>query len=167
MVSKHIRGLIGLGNKGIEYKKTYHNIGVLAQAFFKEKIHAEFPETQLYFFSVSSFMNTSGAPVQKFLKLHNLLPEEAVLIHDDSDLLLGEYKLTFGGGDGGHKGVQHVLEVLKTNDIWRLKIGVRSPDEQIRIKAGEFVLKTIPVKDFKIFTDVFERAWDELRAKLK
>lgn len=166
MVSKNLRGLIGLGNKGLEYEKTYHNVGALAQAFFKTQLHERYPDAKLFFFTISSFMNTSGLPVKKFLKLHNLTPEEVVVIHDDSDQMIGSYKCVFAGGDGGHKGVQSIIETLGTNEFWRLKIGVRSPDEAVRQKAGDFVLKNISTKDQKILHEVFVRALAELEAKI-
>lgn len=167
MVSKSIRAIIGLGNKGLEYEKTYHNVGALAQAFFQEKAKESLPDTKLFFFKVSSFMNVSGLPVKKFLKLHNLSPDEVLIIHDDSDQPLGNYKLVFAGGDGGHKGIQSIIEALGTNEFWRLKIGVRNPEENVRAKAGDFVLKNISAANQKTLQDVFVRALAQVTPKIQ
>jgi len=99
-------------------------------------------------------MNESGGFVKKMLRKKGVRPEALLVIHDDSDLNLGSFKLSFGRGSAGHKGAESVIRTLGTKDFWRLRIGIR-PIVGRRKKAGEFVLKKISAKDKKTLESVF------------
>ncbi|MDP3956608.1 MAG: hypothetical protein Q8P97_01260, partial [bacterium] len=94
-----------------------------------------------------TFMNDSGAATRSALKYFKVPADELLLVHDDSDILLGKYKLSFGRGAGGHKGVESVIHALGGKNFWRLRIGVREAARnkitKKPLKAGEFVLKNI------------------------
>ena len=93
-------------------------------------------------------MNRSGAFVEKTLNKHKIKPEELIVVHDDSDIELGKYKISFGRGSAGHNGVQSIINTLKTKDFWRLRIGIGKISDQ-KTKAEEFVLKKSPKKIWK------------------
>lgn len=156
-----IKALIGLGNKGKEYAHTFHNIGAWTLSLFEAYAHAE-ERAQLLFEYPSGSMNESGAPLRSWLENHNLTAQDILIIHDDSDLPVGSYKLVQGGGSGGHKGVQSIINNLGTEDLWRLRIGIRDPQETVRIKALDFVLHRFPKEFEPIFESVAQRAWTEL-----
>ena len=101
-------------------------------------------------------MNNSGKFVVKAAKKAGAKPEEILIAHDDSDLEIGKYKIDFGRGAGGHHGIESIQKHLKTNDFWRLRIGIRPANETVRQKAEEFVLKKISSNDKKILGSVFE-----------
>ncbi|KKU94146.1 MAG: Peptidyl-tRNA hydrolase [Candidatus Jorgensenbacteria bacterium GW2011_GWA1_48_13] len=150
---------IGLGNPGKEYGNTYHNVGHL----FIDYMNGKNPELKYKFKKSTVFMNESGRFVfEEFLKFTNLKAQNLLVVHDDSDLALGRFKLSFGSGSAGHKGVQSVIDALKTKNFWRLRIGVRSPQEKNRQKAEDFVLKTIKSSDKKILLEVFEKIRNQL-----
>jgi PTH1 family peptidyl-tRNA hydrolase len=153
-----IKAFVGLGNKGSEYEATYHNVGVFVadQMLHREDAERSFEKIKLY--PISGFMNESGAAVGTWLKLHNLLIGDCLVIHDDSDLPVGEYKIARGGGSAGHKGVESLITHFKTEDFWRLRVGVRDPKEQVRKKAGEFVLERWSGTDEQYFRDVAAKA---------
>jgi PTH1 family peptidyl-tRNA hydrolase len=117
---------------------------------------------QIRLYPLKGFMNESGAPVRSWLKLNNVSVDEVVVAHDDSDLPLGTYKLVRGGGSAGHKGIESLLSAFGTPDFWRLRIGVRDPNEQVRKKAFDFVLSAWSAADEKQFVTVCERAWPEI-----
>jgi len=158
---------IGLGNPGREYVHTYHNVGHSFIDFLNAKRCAlrDLLKSPVY-------MNESGRFVVQELKREGVKPEELLTIHDDSDLELGEFKLSFGRGSAGHKGVQSIIDALKTKNFWRLRIGVRnagglvrrSPNEALlrqrlrRAKAGDFVLKKIAKSDAAVLERVFSQA---------
>lgn len=114
-------------------------------------------------------MNHSGVFAAKMLKKQNVKPENLLVVHDDSDLKIGAYKLVFGRGAAGHHGVESVQAALKTKNFWRLRIGVRPerkadlPAEAPRAKAGEFVLKKISAGHRKLLERVFEEAAEEIK----
>ena len=78
-----------------------------------------------------------------------------VIIHDDSDIPVGDFKRANGGGSAGHKGIQSIIDHLHTEDFARIRIGIREKDEAHRKKAGDFVLSPIAAADRKIFEECF------------
>ena len=155
-----ITTLIGLGNSGAEYDRTYHNVGEFVAGVLKRTN----PEALLNVYPVSGFMNECGAAIRAWLKMHNLSLEESVVIHDDSDLPLGSYKISRGGGSAGHKGIESIVVQLGTSDFWRLRIGIRDPHEEVRRKAGDFVLSHWNTAAESSFCSVAVAALPELRA---
>lgn len=156
-----IRIIVGLGNEGEEYVRTYHNVGAYISDHLKN--NEILPRSR--FFELTGYMNSIGGPVRNFATQKNVLPIEMLVIHDETDLPVGEYKLSFGGGSAGHKGVQSLIDNLGTSDFWRLRMGVRDPREQVRRKAEEFVLHEWSAAEETIFTEVGERARKELIMK--
>lgn len=156
--------IIGLGNPDKEYQNTYHNVGFLFVDFLAKN------KTGLsHFPTIKSdvFMNLSGKFVLTALKKHNTKPDELLLIHDDSDLEIGKYKLSFGRGAAGHHGVESVIASLKTKNFWRLRIGIRPPEKLVsagkRLKAEKFVLKKISKANLEILEKTFSEAISVLR----
>ncbi len=160
----NIRVIAGLGNEGGEYEKTYHNVGSFAASYFKKAHLDEYPLVK-FEDQIGGYMNSIGIPLFRLIKSAGISPSEVVIIHDDSDQLAGDFKLVFGGGSGGHKGVVSVIDNFQTDQFWRLKIGIRDPKEQVRQKAEEFVLKHWSKAEEEVFVSVLERAWEELRGK--
>ncbi len=162
--------IIGLGNPGPKYAHTYHNLGTLMADFLIK----EWPSEQLgeisskklkiiRFEQVSigqslAFMNQSGEVVKDAAKKLHLPPKNILILHDDSDLEIGRYKLAFGQGPAGHKGISSVIECLKTKDFWRLRLGIRPNHKtsQTRPKAGTFVLKNINPKNRFILKELIK-----------
>jgi peptidyl-tRNA hydrolase, PTH1 family len=151
--------IVGLGNPGKRYNDTYHNIGVRAvttiagdKAFtkpfsvFKGKPFEYMKIGSRAYIKPLTFMNESGKAVYASLKYFGVTPDEVLVIHDDSDIEAGHYKLSRGGGSAGHNGIKSVIQYLGTEDFWRLRIGVRGEHAE---KAGDFVLQKISPEDEK------------------
>ena len=100
-------------------------------------------------------MNQSGPVIKQALDYFKFKPQDIVVVHDDSDMTVGNYKLSFDQRSAGHKGVQSIIDALGTQKFWRLKIGIRPASEQVRQKAEEFVLKKISKKDLAILEKIF------------
>ncbi|MBS3903322.1 MAG: aminoacyl-tRNA hydrolase [Anaplasmataceae bacterium] len=160
---KGFRLVVGLGNPGSRYTKTYHNVGFLfvkelgkkaewieEGALFShasldwehEKVHLLLPQT---------FMNLSGEAVMTALRKYKIKPEEILVVHDDSDLALGSHKLSIGQRSAGHRGVQSIIDTLKTKEFYRLRIGIRTKPG----KASDFVLRKISPTDFEVLQKLF------------
>jgi len=166
MVSDEAKKIIvGLGNPGQEYKNTYHNVGLLAMEkmvrgddtlWEKHKNLFAYLETDdSMFIRPLTYMNESGKAVREALKKFNVKPDRLTIIHDDSDITVGNYKISFARNSAGHKGVQSIIDALKTNAFTRVRIGIRPAREVRRQKAGEFALKKITPRDKKILDTVF------------
>ena len=136
--------IIGLGNPDPKYENTFHNVGHLFVDFSGKGVKSEV------------FMNKSGEFAKEQIKKNKVKPEQLLIVHDDSDIELGKYKLSFGRSSAGHRGVQNIIDQLKTQDFWRLRIGIRPPREKVRAKADELVLKKISPANKKKLEEVFE-----------
>ena len=161
--------IAGLGNPGKEYENTYHNAGFLAVDYFINKVKKlslknlkekkfEYAENgTAIFIKPLSYINESGLAVKNALKYFKTGSDELLIIHDDSDILIGEYKLSFERGSGGHKGIESIISHLKTNKFWRIRIGIRPPAKtgSTRKKAVEFVLKNISPAHKRLLMSVF------------
>lgn len=153
--------IIGLGNPGDEYKNTKHNIGreivlklakkydfpafthdkkanalVSVGKIEKEKTILALPET---------FMNKSGLAASVLTKYYKVKPEHLYVVHDDIDLTVGRIKLSFAKSSAGHKGVEHVIKNLKTNEFYRVRVGISNARKTKQ--ALEVVLKKFSAKE--------------------
>lgn len=168
--SKGIKLIFGLGNPGAAYANTYHNAGIIFLDYianatekneFKKSVGGLFAYRRTGGTILAknlNFMNEAGDAVKKAAIVNKIKPAEILLVHDDSDLRLGEIKFSFGRGAGGHKGVASTIKTLKTKSFWRLRIGIRPQREKIRAKAMIFVLRPIKSADRKILEAVFRVA---------
>lgn len=136
--------IIGLGNPGEDYQNTNHNVGFMTVDFLGKGIKSE------------AYMNKSGEFVKQEIKKAKVKPENLLVIHDDSDIELGKYKLSFGRSSAGHRGVQNIIDQLKTDKFWRLRIGIRPAKEKVRTKAEDLVLKKISPANRKKLEAVFK-----------
>lgn len=156
--------IIGLGNPGEEYENTRHNLGFIIAdriakdsevAFsFDKKFNAETAKAKVEGKPVilakpHTFVNKSGEAARKLKLFYKTKPENMVIIHDDLDIEFGDFKLSFAKDSGGHRGVQNIIDNLKTNKFWRLRIGTanrrltaarRNPLKAKKEAVGNFVL---------------------------
>ncbi|HVN26346.1 MAG TPA: aminoacyl-tRNA hydrolase [Candidatus Paceibacterota bacterium] len=166
---------VGLGNPGPDYESTYHNAGRMAldvwasreegdAAFRRHGDLFEYLKGSLRIFvRPLTFMNESGLAVREALKAFNVEPGRMIVLHDESDLALGSFRLSHGGASAGHKGIQSVIDHIHTDAFGRGRIGVRDPAERGRKKAGDFVLNPMPPADIALI----QGAIDELIAALE
>lgn len=137
--------IAGLGNPGKQYEKSRHNVGFLvldqlaadlsgkktkwnASAKAKSQyLKTEIANQPVELLKPQTFMNNSGAAVAYAAKNHNLGAAHIIIVHDDLDLPLGEFKIQKNRGAAGHNGVQSVIDRLGTRDFIRVRIGIASP----------------------------------------
>lgn len=149
-----IKLIAGLGNPSKEHEDSYHNVGFIALDFLTKRLLAKkfktnkklpflcFKKNSLILIKPSTFMNESGKAISAAANFFKIKPEEILIIHDDSDIYLGNFKLSFNRGSAGHRGVESIIKHLGGKNFWRLRIGIRSKASQ-REKAGQFVLSKI------------------------
>jgi PTH1 family peptidyl-tRNA hydrolase len=126
----NIKLIISIGNPGHKYEKTRHNAGHIILDLLLED--ENFSKTQVKMFKSDSFMNDSGIFVKSKLNYYRLVTENLLIIHDDLDISLGDYKLQRSRGPKVHNGLLSIEQHLRTKDFWRLRIGI---DNRI-IKSG-------------------------------
>lgn len=93
-------------------------------------------------------MNNSGLAVSLVAKFYKIDPADIWIIHDEVDLPLGAMKIRFGGSSAGHKGVESIIESLKTDKFWRFRLGI---GEQ-KSKLSNQKAKVRPIDDFVLGT---------------
>ena len=153
--------IVGLGNPGVKFQNTRHNAGVWTfenwsknQAFSdfspKKKLEAKISENPECLIALSqTFMNESGKMVAKIMREFKIPAKNLLVVHDDSDLTLGNFKLQYNRGAAGHNGVSSIIKSIGTKEFFRLRIGMRPPAAENRIKAENLVLKKFRQPEIK------------------
>lgn len=128
----------GLGNPGAEYEKTRHNAGFMAAdklaikhevLFNKHKFESVYGEIKLdgkrvFILKPQTYMNNSGTAVSAIAKFYKIPTENIIIMFDDISLDVGKLRIRRSGTHGGHNGIKDIIELMGTNDIKRIKIGV-------------------------------------------
>lgn len=167
------RVIVGLGNPGVEYAITRHNVGqrVVAQAAVEWSIPLYFNGLtqrgvgRLYGHSVVlalpvTFMNMSGEAVEELVTAHDVQARDVIVVHDDLDLPSGCLRIRPGGGTGGHKGLQSIVMALGTESFVRLKIGIGRP--VLEVDPADFVLAPFTPAEWADLQPVLTRAVEGL-----
>lgn len=143
--------IAGLGNFGLEYKSTRHNIGFdvvdnLAARFdctfeskrFAERAKFRHKGRQFFLIKPTTFMNLSGKAVRYWLNKLGLELEQLLIVVDEVNLPLGAIRLRSSGSDGGHNGLENIIEILGTRNFSRMRIGIG--DDYPRGGQSDYVL---------------------------
>lgn len=179
--------IIGLGNPDKEYFETRHNVGFLFLDFLAKEIKASdfqtekkllaeiasgnFEGQKIILAKPQTFVNQSGEASKKIKTYYKIPLENILVVHDDLDVPFGLTKLSPGSGAGGHKGIQSIIGQLKTENFYRLKIGLagaklkiarsQKSDEKRKAMVADFVLSkftpTEKAKLKKIFKEGLEK----------
>jgi PTH1 family peptidyl-tRNA hydrolase len=133
--------IAGLGNPGLQYADTRHNVGFMLLdylardrkvSFAESKWKASIAKTIIWdesgvLLKPQTFMNISGTAVAAVAQFYKVSTDNIIVIHDDLDMPLGRIKIVSGGGAGGHNGVRSCIEHLGTRNFSRIKIGIGRP----------------------------------------
>lgn len=155
--------IIGLGNPGKEYGNTRHSLGFMAIGAFAEK-HAfpafammedntlvsesQFAGKTVILAKPQTFMNKSGYSAKKMVKHYSLSKGKILpnlwVINDDLDIPQGKIKISQNRGAAGHKGVQSIIDQLKTKNFVRFRIGIAPLTAPLKkIPSDKLVLKKL------------------------
>ena len=166
--------IIGLGNPGLEYRNTKHNIGFkVVEAIAKEsniKINKELCSSLLGRGSISgqdvtlvfpqTYMNLSGHSVGELYKNEIKNIEDLIVICDDVNLKLGRIRLRKRGSSGGHKGLKSIIDILGRDDFVRLRVGIATDLHKGDIT--NYVLSAFKRKDLKNVSHAVSLAKDAI-----
>ncbi len=129
-----IKLVVFLGNRGKEYEKTRHNAGFLLGDYlypnvpWQSKFHSFFyADGERKLLKPLLFMNLSGSAVSEASSFYKIKSKEILVVHDDMALPIGEYKTQEGGGTKGHNGIKNIRDSIKSDDFYRLRIGIGKP----------------------------------------
>lgn len=110
-----------------------------------------------------TFMNLSGKAVRSLLGWYRLIPNDLLVIYDDMDLPLGKIRIRERGSSGGHRGIQSIIDWLKSQDFPRLRIGISRPEET---GAIGYVLANFTDEEQRVVNDALYRAADAVETIL-
>lgn len=145
--------VVGLGNPGEEYIGTRHNTGRMAlEVFRKQNDFSDWEENKKYgslqsegklekekvlLLEPETFMNKSGKALADLIS-NPKKAEKLVVIHDDLDLPLGRFKISFNKSSGGHRGVESIIRAIKTEGFVRIRVGISTPKKEgVKKPQGE------------------------------
>ncbi|MFZ3070146.1 MAG: aminoacyl-tRNA hydrolase [Anaerolineaceae bacterium] len=145
--------IVGLGNPGVEYRHTRHNVGFMVVETLADKLEISMKQVKfksqigsgkvdgnlLVLAKPLTFMNDSGSAVSQLLRYFKVPLTNLLVIHDDLDLPLGMLRLRPAGGSAGQRGMQSITDRLGSKEYPRLRIGIGRPSG--RMDPADYVLK--------------------------
>ena len=147
--------MVGLGNPGLKYEFTRHNIGFRIVDNLARDIEIEFKKVKSYYSLISrgminnhkvmlvkpqTFMNLSGRAVSKVVSYYKIPLQDLLIVYDDLNLEFGQVRIRKKGSTGGHKGIESIMQYLHSEEIPRLRIGIGSPSANFNFDCVSYVL---------------------------
>jgi peptidyl-tRNA hydrolase, PTH1 family len=177
--------IVALGNPEAQHEKSRHNAGWLAVDHYIKKINWKkenkfnaliAKENDILFVKPLTYMNLSGDSVYKIMNYYKLLPKKyglilkkdsnlidiLTIIHDDIDIDLGKYKIASNSSSAGHRGIQSIINRLRTKKFNRLRLGIKTPLLRQIIPADKFVLQKFSQEELNILFSTVDKAWPEI-----
>ena len=173
--------ITGLGNPGREYENTRHNAGFVAADILSDKFNINVNKSKfdaiygdgtiagarVLLVKPQTYMNLSGTAIQKLSSFYKIPTNKIIVMHDDVSLDVGKIRIRRKGRAGGQKGLANIINLLGTEEIPRIKIGVGAkphPDYDMK----DWVLGKIPSEqqaDFKLACENAVKAVEEIIAR--
>jgi len=172
--------IVGLGNPGLKYFNTRHNTGFLVidklAEFFKIKsfeitdnfqaASVNYKEKNLVLMKPLTYMNSSGRAVKHIAEILNLTNDKFLVIYDDVNLDFGTLRLRPSGSDGGQNGIASVIYEMESEEIPRLRVGIKNDAELEKLKIygginlADFVLSPFTDDESKNIDKVIDAVKD-------
>jgi PTH1 family peptidyl-tRNA hydrolase len=161
------KAVFGLGNPGLAYALTRHNVGFEVIDLYR-KVHRirrkgriessalVYSTGELLLVKPMTYMNESGQAVRAVLDRHRVELADALVVYDDLDLPLGRVKILPSGGPGSHKGMQSVLRSVESENVSRLRIGIETADRDAT--GRDYVLDRFTKDEWATVTLALQRA---------
>jgi len=130
--------IVGLGNPGLEYERTRHNVGFWAVddlhcrlkcSPWKGKFGGQYAKSDdgfVFLLKPQTYMNKSGEPTKQLAHFFKIATDHVIVIHDELDFEPGMVKLKVGGGAGGHNGLRSLISCIGA-DFVRVRLGIGKP----------------------------------------
>ncbi|MEI8350467.1 MAG: aminoacyl-tRNA hydrolase [Candidatus Omnitrophota bacterium] len=162
--------IFGLGNPGLEYKQTRHNVGFMVidklaqrqkivfkrslrfEAFFAAGVMAG---EDISLVKPRTFMNRSGSCVRNVLSHYRLTTDKMLVVYDDADLPLGAIRFRKKGSSAGHQGMASIIERTATQDIARLRIGIGKSSKE---DLARYVLDEFSTQEKTVIEEAIEKS---------
>jgi PTH1 family peptidyl-tRNA hydrolase len=175
-----VKLVVGLGNPGIEYQFTPHNLGYLTIDRIAERakvdVHSrrcqaatakvKLAGQDVLLAKPETYMNLSGLSVRKLVDDLGIDPaNDLIVVYDELDLPLGAIRVRPRGGTAGHNGLESIIGALGTEEFTRVRLGI-APDHVVR-DGAKYVLAQFKKAQLEVIDEVLDRAADAVEAILK
>ncbi len=164
--------IVGLGNPGLEYAPTRHNVGFGCVDTLAERLAVRFNQKRarslvaigeiggqrVALAKPLTYMNLSGEAVRLLLQELGVTPEDLLVVFDDVDLPLGKLRLRAEGSAGTHNGIRNIVRVLGTEAFPRLRIGIGRPPPGVEVR--DYVLSPFLPEEREAVRDSIARSAD-------
>jgi peptidyl-tRNA hydrolase, PTH1 family len=171
--------IAGLGNPGIEYVLTPHNLGFMAVDRLAEDLGLEVnrPEAQaliarghwqgceIVLAKPQTYMNLSGQPIARLMERYEIPPEDLLVWVDDLDLPLGSLRIRPNGSAGSHNGLKSIIGSIQSDCFVRIRMGI-GPDDPVGDRAA-VVLRRFRKSDLETVAEMLDRAVEAAGLVLK
>ena len=170
--------IVGLGNPGMKYKNTYHNVGFMAVDALAKKCKVKIAKSEcdaltckavykgveFVIAKPQTYMNLSGESVKKLVRAYDVDEKsELVVCYDDIDLPIGKLRIREEGSAGTHNGMRNIVKELNTQDFLRVRIGTKTEElAKHEVELIDFVLSKVDFDSKQILQESIERAVDAL-----
>jgi PTH1 family peptidyl-tRNA hydrolase len=166
--------IVGLGNPGLEYSATRHNMGFLCLDRLATKHRLRFTGKRgksilargainghdVALAKPQTYMNLSGESVRDLLRIYKMPTSALLVVYDDVDLPTGTVRIRERGGPGTHNGMRSIVDELGTTDFARLRIGVGMPTNGE--KLADYVLGLPPPDERVALDEALDRSVDAI-----
>jgi PTH1 family peptidyl-tRNA hydrolase len=174
-----VKLIIGLGNPGIEYQFTWHNLGFLTVDRIANEFGVDVRNRQcraltgrakigsgtVLLVKPETYMNLSGMAVRELASKYEAEPEtDIIVIHDELDLPLGTIRIRQRGSSAGHNGVESVIGALGTQEFLRIRLGI-APEGKVA-DGVKYVLMPFRKSQLKTVDEVIDTAAEAVKVIL-
>ncbi|HPX96216.1 MAG TPA: aminoacyl-tRNA hydrolase [Brevefilum fermentans] len=167
--------IVGLGNPGPDYHHNRHNVGFMAIDALACTLDISIARVErnalvgkgllddqrVILAKPQTFMNKSGQAVASLARFYKIPVDQILVVYDDLDLPFGSLRLRPGGGTGGHKGMDSIMNRLGTREFPRLRVGIGRPPG--RMDPADFVLHDFDPPQQELLPQVLDRAVQAMR----
>jgi PTH1 family peptidyl-tRNA hydrolase len=175
-----VKLIVGLGNPGIEYQFTPHNLGFLTIDRLADDIGVEvrnrncraltaravIEEQQVLLAKPETYMNLSGMAVRELVGKYEADPgKDLIVVYDELDLPLGRIRIRQRGSSAGHNGMESIIGALGTQEFLRVRLGV-GPDKKVG-DGAKYLLSPFRKAQLKLLDEILDAASDAVRVILK
>jgi PTH1 family peptidyl-tRNA hydrolase len=175
-----VKLIVGLGNPGIEYQFSPHNLGFLAIDRIAGNLGLEVRNRQCRALTArtviadqmvllakpETFMNRSGLAVQELLREYEATPEsDLIVIQDELDFPLGTLRIHTRRSSAGHNGIESIIGALGTQDFLRIRIGV-APDRKVS-DGQSYLLSPLRRAELQVADGILDTAEEAVKVILK
>lgn len=168
--------VVGLGNPGMKYKNTYHNVGFMVVDALCKRLKvktdvkecdaltckANYSGVDFVVAKPQTYMNLSGEAVKKLVRKYGVDEQnELIVCYDDIDLPIGKLRIREEGSAGTHNGMRNIVAELCTQDFKRVRVGTKTEQlAQHEVQLVDFVLSKVDFENKQVLQGAIDTAVD-------